>query len=230
VIWLALVALICVVGGSWFVATSMKTRAIVLVTGLVAVGGYVLIGHPDMPDEPLAGRLDELEKLVQTPDAIEALTPDQIMAIFQKRGLEHPKDPIPHAGQAKLLEIMGRPQEAVMAYQAALRRDPDFLPAITGLADLLFKSSGDVDLATGQLYERAHELDPRDPRITFMAGVGALKAGREDDAERLWAEAEAATPKDDPKQGMYKALRQMFTAPPAAPGEPPAIPSETPPG
>ena len=227
-IWLALVAVICVAGGAWFVAKSMKTRALVFLTGVIAVIGYVVVGHPDMRDAPLAGRLDELEKLVQTPEAIESLTPDQIMAIFQKRGLENPKDPIPHAGQAKLLEIMGRPQEAVMAYQAALRRDPDFLPAITGLADLLFKSSGDVDLATGQLYERAHELDARDPRITFMAGVGALKAGRKDDAERLWAEAEAATPPDDPKQGMYKALRQMFTAPPAAPGEPAAVPGAPP--
>jgi cytochrome c-type biogenesis protein CcmH/NrfG len=228
VIWLALVALACVGGGAWFIAKSMRTRVIVLVAGLAAVGGYWVIGHPGMADEPLAGRLDELEKQAQTGAA--SMTADQLMALIQKRGLEKPNDPEPHKYMGDLLEATGRPQDAILAYQSALRRNPDFLPAIVALADLLFKMSADVEPATGPLYQRAHELNPSDQRITFMAGIGAWKEGRKDEAEALWAEAESKTPADDPKQGMYRALREMFTKPAAESGDAPAAPAAPAPG
>ena len=60
-IWLVLVAVVFVAGGAWFIAKSMKTRAIVLVAGLAAVGTYWLLGKPDMHDEPLDGRLVDIE-------------------------------------------------------------------------------------------------------------------------------------------------------------------------
>ena len=82
-IWLILVAAVFVVGGAWFVAKSILMRGIVLFAGLAAVGGYMLLGRPMMHDEPLSGRLKEIEE--QAKNAPETMTAAQLMALAQER-------------------------------------------------------------------------------------------------------------------------------------------------
>ena len=80
-IWLILVAVVFVAGGTWFVAKSMQTRAVVLVAGLVAVGAYWFLGKPDMPDEPYAARLTDIETQAQRNP--ESMKIDQVIALAQ---------------------------------------------------------------------------------------------------------------------------------------------------
>jgi cytochrome c-type biogenesis protein CcmH/NrfG len=217
-IWLVLVAVVFVAGGAWLVARSMLTRGIVLFAGLAAAGAYMLLGRPFMHDEPLSGRLAEIEK--QAREKPETMTAAQLMALAQERAQEKPKDPMPHWLMGEILEASGQGNEAVLAYEAALRRDPAHLPTIKDLADLRFKMTGQVDAATSVLYHQVYSAEPTNIRAGYMAAIGDWVAGRKDEAKALFAEIDAKTPKDGPYPQMFAALRQMFGIDPPAPDAP----------
>lgn len=190
--------------------------------GLLAIGAYWFLGKPGMMDEPLSDRIAELEKQART--AADTLTGDQMMAIIQKRAQESPKDPEPHKYMGDLLAAVGNPNEAILAYQSALRRDPDYRPAIEALADLLFKLSGRVDPSTRDLYRRAYELDPSDLRIGYFAALGDWQEGKRAEADAEFDRIEALAPEGDQRRQMFKAIRDTF-----ATDKPPEPPPENPP-
>lgn len=220
-IWLVLVAAVFVLGGAWFVAKSILMRGIVLFAGLAAVGGYMLLGRPMMQDEPLSGRLKEIEE--QARKAPETMTAAQLLALAQERAQRSPNDPMPHWIMGEILAASGQANEALIAYEAALRRDPNHIPTVKDLADLRFKMTGAVDPATTALYHQVYQAEPNNLRAGYMAGIGDWVAGRKDEAGKLWAEIDAKTPKDGPYPQMFAALRQMFGVDPAPP-EAPAAP------
>ncbi len=201
---------VLVLAGAWFVARSMRSRVIAMGAVVLGVGGYLLVGHPQMGDQPLSQRLDELETLAQT--SAETMTGDQMMALLQKRALEQPEDPTPHKFMGDLLAASGRPQEAQLAYQSALRRNPDFQPALKALADNAFKMTGEVNAATTEVYRRAYQLDPSDLRLGYLAAIGDWNAGRRDQAREAWSALEALAPEGDPRLQMFAALREVLAA------------------
>ncbi len=224
-IWLILVAVIFVAGGTWFVAKSMQTRAVVLVAGLAAVGAYWLLGRPTMPDEPLEGRIESIEAMAQRDP--QSMRVDQVIALAQKRALQNPNDAAPHWIMGKMLEASSNPQGALLAYESALRRDPNNIDVVSDLADLRFKTSGQVDAATTQLYQQAFEARPDNLRIGYLAGIGLWLQGKKYEAEALWAGINAKASETGPERQMFAALRQMFgidppSPVPAAPGAGPA--------
>lgn len=207
-IWILIVAAALTAGGVWFLANTTRTRIVVALAALAGVAAYWFIGKPDMPDRPLEARLDEIEDQART--SADTLTGEQMMAIIQKRAQDAPNDPEPHKYMGDLLAAAGAPNEAILAYQSALRRNPDFQPALKSLADLLFKLSGRVDPSTRDLYLHAYQVDQTDLRVGYMAGVGEWQAGRRAEAEALWASIEAKTAEDDPRRGMFQAIRETF--------------------
>ena len=217
-IWLVLVAVVFVAGGTWCVAQSIQTRAVVLVAGLAAVGIYWMLGHPDMPDEPLESRIESIEALAQKDP--QSMRVDQVIALAQKRALQNPKDAAPHWIMGKMLEASNNPQGALLAYESALRRDPNNIDVVSDLADLRFKMSGQVDAATTQLYQQAFEARPENLRIGYLAGIGLWLQGKKDEAEALWAGINAKASETGPERQMFAALRQMFEIDPPAPGSP----------
>jgi cytochrome c-type biogenesis protein CcmH/NrfG len=224
-IWLVLVAAVFVGGGAWFVAKSMRTRAVVLVAGLVAVGTYWFLGKPDMGDEPLDTRIEGIETLAR--DNPESMRLDQVIALAQKRALDDPKDPRPHWIMGQVLESANNPGAALLAYESALRRDPNDVQTLTNLADLRFKMSGQVDPATTQLYQQSFAAQPDNLRVGYLAGIGLWLQGQKAEAEALWAGINSRAPENGPERQMFAALRQMFGIDPA-PAEP-AVPAVNPP-
>lgn len=224
-IWLVLVAVVFVGGGTWFVAKSMQTRAVVLVAGLAAVATYWFLGKPDMHDEPLDARMGDLETLAQNNP--ESMRIDQVIALAQKRALDNPKDPRPHWIMGKMLESSNNPGAALLAYESALRRDPGNVEVLTDLADLRFKMSGQVDPGTTQLYQDAFAAKPDNLRVGYLAGIGLWLQGKKAEAEELWAGINARAPETGPERQMFAALRQMFGIDPPSP-EPAAPPANPP--
>ncbi|MDP3492281.1 MAG: hypothetical protein Q8R82_04150 [Hyphomonadaceae bacterium] len=224
-IWLVLVAVVFVAGGTWLVAKSMRTRAVVLVAGLAAVGVYWMLGRPDLPDDPLEGRIESIEELAKRDP--ESMRVDQVIALAQKRALENPQDPAPHWIMGKMLEASNNPQGALLAYESALRRDPTNIDVVADLADLRFKMSGQVDTATTQLYQQAFEARPDNLRIGYLAGIGLWLQGKKDEAEAMWAGIDAKASETGPERQMFAALRQMFGIAPPSPGS--TAPSSNPP-
>jgi cytochrome c-type biogenesis protein CcmH len=219
-IWLILVAVVFVAGGTWFVAKSMQTRAVVLVAGLAAVGAYWFLGKPDMPDEPYAARLIDIEAQAQRNP--ESMKIDQVIALAQKRAQDDPKDPRPHWIMGKMLEASNNPQGALLAYESALRRDPNNIETVMDLADLRFKMSGQVDAATTGLYQQAFAAQPQNLRIGYLAGIGLWLQGKKAEAEAMWADINARAPEAGPEKQMFAALRQMFGIDPPDPATQPA--------
>jgi cytochrome c-type biogenesis protein CcmH len=214
-IWILVVAVVFVAGGAWLVSRSMMVRGIVAAAGVAAVAGYWLLGKPAMHDNPLEQRISEIEKL-----STDQLNGAQLMALAQKRAQEEPNNPGPHIAMGVLMEMAGQPNEAMMAYEAALRRSPDEVEVISRLADLRFKMTGDVDAATSALYHEWFKQRPEELRAGYLAGIGDWKAGRKEEAEKIWADVEARTSESDPRRGMYKALREMFGVDPPPPDAP----------
>jgi cytochrome c-type biogenesis protein CcmH/NrfG len=123
----------------------------------------------------------------------------------------------------KMLEASNNPQGALLAYESALRRDPNNINVVTDLADLRFKMSGQVDPATTQLYQQAFAAQPSNLRIGYLAGIGLWLQGNKTEAEAMWVDINAKAPDTGPERQMFAALRQMFGIDPPSPD--PAAPT-----
>jgi cytochrome c-type biogenesis protein CcmH len=213
-IWLAVVAVVFVAGGAWLVSRSTLVRGVVAIGGLAAVAAYWFLGKPEMHDAPLGDRLAEIER--QAREAPETMTSMQLMALLGQRAQQNPQDPTPHMYMGKLLQDANRPTEALLAYESALRRDPDNLETLRELPDLRFQMTGEIDALTTALYHAWYRMEPDQLRAGYMAGLGDWLAGRKAEAEALWAEIEARTPESDPRRQMFAALRQAYGVDPPA--------------
>ena len=97
-----------------------------------------------------------------------------------------------------------------MAYQSALRRNPDFQPALKAPADNAFKMTGEVNPATAEVSRRAYELDPSELRLGYLAAIGDWNAGRQEQAREAWTALESLAPEGDPRLQMFAALREVL--------------------
>jgi cytochrome c-type biogenesis protein CcmH/NrfG len=184
-----------------------------------------------------SGTVDQatLDKLPRIRDRArtnpESLTTVQLVALLEERTKAAPEDPMPYRILGDVMQRIGHADKAEAAYRAAIERDPKNLEAITSLADLRFKSTGQVDVFTTQLYQTAFEAQPDHFRLGYLAGIGLWLQGKKDEAEKLWADINARAPQEGPERQMFAALRQMFKIDPV-PGAPaaPAGPSPKPPG
>lgn len=235
-IWIALVAVVFVAGGTWLVAKSTQTRLIVLGMGLAGVAAYWFIGHPNMGDLPLEPRLDQIEAQIETdPGKVDALS---LVAVVERKVRENPKDAVGPLMLARTYEAMaedaqsrgmqlmqagdqagaGREaalmqdslQKAEQAFGEALRRDGNNPVAMGEFADFRFKSTGEVDSFTARLYEGAYAGQPDKLRLGYMAGIGMWLQGKKAEAEALWAELDKRGSPQGPERQMFAALRQMF--------------------
>jgi len=167
-IWLILVALVFVGGGSYLVARTWTTRGIVFFAGVIAALSYIMMGKPSMPDDPLQARIEQLAK---KPEA--ELTGVEYLAIQEQRLKNSPTDPEPHKKIGDLYAAAGRPQEAMQSYSAALTRDPNYRPALDAISALEFQVNGEVDQATRDRLPEIRKLAQTNPEsltaVQFMA-------------------------------------------------------------
>lgn len=235
-IWLILVAVIFVAGGTWLVAKTTQTRLVVAALGVAGAATYWFIGHPSMSDRPLDVRLAEVRAQMQT--SPEQLDPRGVIAAVEAEARSRPNDPMGHFligrqyealaqdAQQRGMELVQSGNEAAageqaalmqdsltkaeQAYSESLRRNPNNPEAIAALADLRFKTTGEVDERTTRLYQAAFQASPDRFRYGYLAGIGLWQQGKSTEAEALWADIDKRAPADGPERQMFAALRQMF--------------------
>lgn len=161
-----------------------RTDALTIVLfAAAAIGGYLFMGRPLMADQPYADRVAEIAS--KRPDE---MTFPEALARLESLTQEQPDAAEPHFFIAELLRSQGRDDEAVRAYQSALRRDAAYVPAYLALADTLVRlEEGGVTPPAQSLYDRAYALDPSQIRAGFMAGLADWQSGNASAAETRWA-------------------------------------------
>jgi len=184
----------------------------------VGVAGYLLVGKPGAGDQPMSLRQAALAQKVATDP--QSLSPAELLSRLEQAVKDQPDAPEPHFFIGEMLRAQGRPQDALRAYQSALRRSSDYVPALVALSDVLVElSGGTVGPDATRLYARAYELDETQVRAGMFAAMGAAQAGDQEKAEQAMRYIYARLPEDDPRRERFRAMIEAIgvegaTAPP----------------
>lgn len=169
-------------------ALSSVAVAIALGSG----GLYLIYGSPEKSDQPFVQR--EAELLSRPP---ETLSEDEIMLLLQEQAKKAPKDPMPHALMAQVLGSAGRDQDALRAFQAALRRDPENADLIAETGAVLMRlNKGVVGADAKSAFDAALALKPNSAPARFYLGLADWQAGKKTQAISAWRTAYVANSKD----------------------------------
>lgn len=192
---LIIVGIIASLALAYWIGNSWLVRGAVFAALATGVACYGVIGSPTMSDKPLHKRLDELRDL--NPEEISG---EQWIAMLQERAKIEPDSPMPHKFIGDILMQEGKPDEAVRAYQSALRKDNTFVEALTPMADALVAvEGGRVNEQAREIYVAAFSANTRDVKAAFMPGMHFWLNGDRDGARAWWAEAQSLMPAGSPE-------------------------------
>lgn len=201
-------------------ARGLAVAAVVLLP-LFSVGGYLLIGHPDMPDAPLSARLADrsgdqsIEALIARVEAHLAATPGDA------RGWEV---------IAPVYQRVGRMQDAVRAWTAAIRLSGPDERRQVGLGEALVAAAeGTIGPEAQAAFRGALDVAPSAvlPRMYLAAALG--QDGKLTESVAAWKALVASGTDADPwidvaREELAKAEAiasgkpiEPFAAPEAAP-------------
>jgi cytochrome c-type biogenesis protein CcmH len=169
---------------------------------LTALGAYLAVGKPEIPDEPLQARLEALKH------SNRLLTADEVLALLDQEMHAHPNDPVIYYRAGEILLDQNRPEEAARAFDAALRRNPRLGEAALGLGRALVTiNNGRVTPDALQMFRQAGTLT-NDAAPWIYQAMAAMQDNNAADARRFWGEALSRMAPDDPRREM---ARQMST-------------------
>jgi len=162
---------------------SPKARKIAAALALVAapaiaLGLYTKIGHPDLPDAPLAARMS-------APPAQQDL--GALVAKMEAHIAAHPEDGRALELMAPVYLRMGRYADAVDARRKALALLGETPDRLVQYAEALsYANDGDTPPEAVAQLERALALDPKNPGARFFLGLAAAQHGDKAKARALW--------------------------------------------
>jgi cytochrome c-type biogenesis protein CcmH len=193
-------------------AVSRTTARLVSVGVLIfvpvlALSLYATIGRPDMPDAPLAARLEASPARMDLAAAI---------AKIEAHLAQQPDDGRGYEVLAPVYLRMGRAGEAVNAARAALRLlgETPARHALYGEA-LVAAANGVVTPEAKQSFEAAVAKDPSAAEPRFFLGLAAEQEGDKARAREIWGRLVAEAPQDAP---WAQALRERVATLGAGPG------------
>ncbi len=168
---------------------------------LAALTTYLLIGRPELADAAYAPRLEALKQRDPTTYSV-----DEALAILSEAARDNPTDPLPHFYSGQLLLDQGRAQEAVRAYDMALRRAPENVEAMLGLGRAMVQmEDGRVGPDALAVFQQAAQLS-NDPAPWIYQAMAAMEQGNDAETRRLWGEALQRMAPDDPRREMARAM------------------------
>jgi cytochrome c-type biogenesis protein CcmH len=154
----------------------------------VALLVYLPLGSPQLPDFPLAER-------VQSADASQSL--DHLVEQVEAHLEKHPTDGRGWTVLAPVLVKLGRFDDAVRAYRNAITYSGETAQQRAELgAAITAASDGVVTADAKKELERAVALDPREAKARFLLGLAAEQDGRTADALKIWKAMLAEAPAD----------------------------------
>lgn len=167
--------------------------AVIVAAPLSAVGLYLAIGQPGLPDQPITGRKDVADA-AQLQASAETLVSEMTLAVER-----NPDDLRSRVWLARALATLNRFDEAADAYANAVAMAPDQADLSAAFGEVLVRQSG------GQVTERAEQaflaalaLVPDDPRAQYYLALMLYQRGDLTGAFAGWTRLAAESPPDAP--------------------------------
>lgn len=190
--------------------------AVLIFIPAVSLTLYATMGHPELPDAPLASR-GRME-----PGQIELAA---AIAKVEAHLAQHPEDGRGYEVLAPVYLRLGRANDAVNAARSALRLlGPTAARQELYAESLVVAANGAVTPEAKQLFEAAAAQDPSAIKPRFFLGLSADQQGDKDRARDIWGKLLAEAPAGAP---WAQALRGRMAALGGAPSESPPSAAES---
>lgn len=168
--------------------------------GLVALGAYLVMGRPELPDAPFSERLAALKERDRA-----TYNGEEWLAYLADEAKAEPDNAAPLFMTGQIYLAHRRPEEAARAFDAALRRDPLLVPALLGLGrSLMAIDGGTISPEALAAFQQAAALDDADPTPWLYQALAAMEADNGAEARRFWGEAHRRMREDDPRREMAR--------------------------
>lgn len=161
----------------------------------VAVGLYVLLGAPGLPDQSWERRVDAWAT------QLDSLEPPQIAAVVARVVDERPNDhqALTMLGAARF--EAGDPIGAASAFRRAVAVRPDDAQSWARLGESLVRANqGEVDGDAEAAFRQALRLDPGQLGARYFLGEAALARGETPRVREMWLPLIAALDPADPRR------------------------------
>ncbi|MEM9471717.1 MAG: c-type cytochrome biogenesis protein CcmI [Pseudomonadota bacterium] len=198
--------------------------ATVVAVPLIALGGYLQIGRPDLPAQPLQARID-------------GAVGNQDMAAMVRQVEAHleqqPNDARGWAVLAPVYKRAGRYQDAANAYRKALALSGPDADLMTDMGEsLVLANNGLVSNQAQQAFEAARKAAPKHMKARFYLALAQRQDGKTAEAIAGWTAMLAESAPDAPwraavEQQISSAGGDVPKAPVVAGGQMPKGPALT---
>ncbi|HLI64868.1 MAG TPA: c-type cytochrome biogenesis protein CcmI [Caulobacteraceae bacterium] len=178
------------------------SRAAVLIaagaTPLLALGVYVAVGSPGLPDQPFAARLKAWTATASDQATAGDLGPEELAAVWSEVIAQRRSDPVPLLSRAHAEAQAGDLPAAEQDLRRAIALDPNRAPFWQLLGDVLTAEAGDDSSPEAHAaFERAVALDPTFAAPRYALGREAIAGGDVDGGLKIWRELAASLPATD---------------------------------
>lgn len=164
-------------------------------TAVAALGLYVLVGTPGLPDQAYERRVD------QWTTELETLQPPQVAAVAARVVKERPNDDEALAMLGAARFQAGDPIGAASAFRRALALQPDDAQSWARLGESLTRANGGVVGGDAEAaFAQALRRDPGQLGARYFLGEAALARNEEDRVRAMWGPLIAALDPADPRR------------------------------
>ncbi|NEX93851.1 tetratricopeptide repeat protein, partial [Caulobacter sp. 17J65-9] len=177
-----------------------------------ALGLYLAVGSPGIPDQPFAARL----KAWRASDPASLGAP-QMAAVLNDLVKERPNDPQLWIFLGRAQAAAGDPLAAARALEQAVRLQPEQSDTWAALGEAFVQlNEGEVGNDARRAFDQALKIDPASPTARYFLGRAEIDAGRRDQGLAMWRALAASLPADDPRRSALKGEIARVEAGPSA--------------
>ncbi|MCJ8517297.1 cytochrome c-type biogenesis protein CcmH [Pseudorhizobium tarimense] len=189
--------------------SSVTAVAVTLLVPVVGLSVYLALGSPNLPDQPLAARLENPGNNM-----------DILIAKAERHLAQNPDDGAGWDLLAPIYFKAMRLEDAEIAYRNAIRLLGTSPERLAGLGETLIAANDGIVTEDARLaFEGSLRLRPEDPRARFYLALALEQAGRKDEARQAFE----ALAKDSPADAPWMELVQQHIAATGGEATPPSV-------